>query len=294
MFLRITLSVFMTACLFVPTAVMADDRLPPLDGVYCHGAEDGVPIDRDDGASGQLILGSRLAESFDSMTITSETNDNSRFRVDATATITESRDVGAHYYALVAAGLVMPAGGHTEPEGEGQTITFMAQLGGLENAEKVAEAMGAELKLRTHPRHRWNVTWTPDKKAYKPGEPITLTLSITNVGRRTFSFMNGGMNRGPRNNQFAFIAHSMYGYGKAVPDAGDPANFGGLAGLTTLEPGETFTIDAPLNSWFDLTEPDTYRITGMFRIGICNDSWRSIWDDFAVGECTVYIEAEEE
>ena len=101
------------------------------------------------------------------------------------------------------------------------------------------------------------------------------------------------MNRGPRNNQFAFIAHSGHGYGKAVPDTGDTTNFGGLAGLTTLEPGETFTIDAPLNSWFDLTEPDSYRITGMFRIGICDDSWRSIWDDFAVGECMVRIEVEE-
>ena len=49
-----------------------------------------------------------------------------------------------------------------------------------------------------------------------------MTLTVENAGDADVLFVAGGMQRGDRDNQFAFIAHSQSGFGKAVRDTGDP------------------------------------------------------------------------
>jgi hypothetical protein len=105
--------------------------------------------------------------------------------------------------------------------------------------------------------------------------------------------MAGGQQRGARDNQFRFLAYRSYGGGKAVPDTGDPVNFGGIGSVQTLAPGETFTRSVGIEKWFKFDEPDFYRITGMYELQLHDTEMggfgRPIWDDLAVGDCLVRV-----
>lgn len=260
------------------------------NGIYYPAFKgEGRRMPRHDGERGDVILGRLAAEEFDSATIASIANDNSFFRVDVRVAHSYSAIRG---FTLCVAGLVMPAwGGHTDTE-DARFTRFHAQLAGLENAKRVAMALNATLGLREHPGHRYVVSWTPSKPSYRPGEDVMLKMEIRNVGEVPFCFQDGGMDRGPRNNQFSFVAHRWHGSGKAIPDTGDPDNHGGRAGPVTLKPGESFAKDVKLTDWFKFTEADSYRITGMYRMGIRESDTvlEPIWDDFVVGECLVHIE----
>ncbi|MHC5079396.1 MAG: hypothetical protein ACYTHN_10275, partial [Planctomycetota bacterium] len=117
-----------------------------------------------------------------------------------------------------------------------------------------------------------------------------VTLEITNVGDRPFTFLDGGMNRGARNNQFGFVGFKN---GRPIPDVGDPMCFGGLAGYRTIAPGETFKKPVDLAKWFDLSRPGSYEITGLFYMGFHAkatpqkvgdlNNW-PIWEDHAVAK----------
>jgi hypothetical protein len=134
---------------------------------------------------------------------------------------------------------------------------------------------------------------TPDKESYRPGEPVTLAVDICNVGDVPILFQMGGKQRGARNNQFRFLAYGAAGSGKAVPDTGDPWHHGGLCSLRLLAPGESIRETVGLDKWFRFTEPDTYRITGMFELELSHMPERflrtTIWDDLAVGECLIKV-----
>ncbi len=161
---------------------------------------------------------------------------------------------------------------------------------GRKAAERVAESTKVTLQLREHPGHRFVVRLEPEKDSYQIDEVVTLRMEIENVGKTTFSFWDGGMQRGPRNNQFGFMAYRGHGYGRAVPDIGDPTNFGGMAGQEVLKPGDTFTKEVELSKWFSLETADTYRIIGLFRMTVGSPSDRAAaWDDFAVAECLVKV-----
>ena len=117
------------------------------------------------------------------------------------------------------------------------------------------------------------------------------------MGKTAVTFTVGGQQRGPRDNQYRFIAQSGYGTGKSVPDTGDPTNFGGLGTWKELKPGEVFESTIELDRWFKFTEPDSYRITGIFELDLVppGDGFgRAIWEDFAVGQCVVYVEVAKE
>jgi hypothetical protein len=136
----------------------------------------------------------------------------------------------------------------------------------------------------------------PGEKKYAPGEKIDVTLKITNVGKKPFWFRRGGMNRAARDQQFAFVAMGGYGSGKPVPDIGDGNNFGGISQQLKVEPGKSVEIPINLNLWFNFESPDTYQVTGIYRmpIGDNDGKYGEIWDDFAVGEFKVVISENKE
>ena len=84
--------------------------------------------------------------------------------------------------------------------------------------------------------------------------------------------------------------------GKGLPDTGDPHNFGGRSRSITLKPGEVYTTEVDLSKWFKFAEPNTYQITGVFEMPVIDptsaEGWRPVlWDDLAVGECSVRVTA---
>ena len=274
--------------LFLGARVAGDDLA---SGVYEIGFEEpGKAVDRGDGADGTVFLRERLTDKFGKAKLVSRRNDNSQFVLNLTGAGPFPKGAEAKRFAVVVAGKCFPVGSNTDPTPQG-TLDLGATVGGLETARKVADELGVAAVVRSHPGHRLVVTFEPEKARYAPGEAVVLVMTIRNVGDAPVSFADGGMQRGPRNNQFGFTAFRSNGHGKPVPDAGEPRNFGGLVGRPTIKPGEAFTKRVELGKWFEFDEADSYRITGLYRMAIADADLAApaLWDDFAVAECTVYV-----
>ena len=265
----------------------------PEDGVYFWYTDGKAPrIKRNDGA--EVILGHRLAQTFGKASFRSVKNDNSQFVLEMKGAGPVGQAQGAGGLLVVIDGIIAGVWGQSDRGADGR-MDLSCTVYGEEAAKKVAQRLKIDLPLRKHPGHRFEIRWTPEKESYEVGEPITLKLQIRNTGKVPFSFMAGGQQRGARDNQFRFLAYRSYGGGKAVPDTGDPVNFGGIGSVQTLAPGETFTRSVGIEKWFKLDDPDYYRITGMYELRLHDTemgaSGRSIWDDLAVGDCLVRVVA---
>ncbi|MGA8366193.1 MAG: hypothetical protein ACLQMT_09570 [Candidatus Acidiferrales bacterium] len=179
----------------------------------------------------------------------------------------------------------------------GQPVVIGASIDDPKVVPQIAKYFHAKVQKRRHPGHRMLVEYIPDKEEFTAGEPLTVTLRITNVGRREFAFMEGGHQRGPRNNQFAFSAESseteLVGgmrVGRMVPDTGDPTNYGGLAGSVRLKPGQSFEIQVDLADWFKFKRGETYYVRGSYLMELVDPKTRdsdTIWEDYACAEFTV-------
>jgi hypothetical protein len=273
---------------------LARSTEPLADGVYAvHYEGQGKTVRRTDGA--EIILAERLTDRFGQASMFSVVNDNTRFALDLKGAGPLPAKRTAPYFAVVLDGHVLAVAGHTDPHPDA-TMDFGVQVFGEGAAKAVERRLKIDARRRSHPGHRLLTTWTPTKPRYRTGETATLRLTVKNVGDKPISFRVGGQQRGPRDNQFRFLAYRSGGWGKAIADGGDPTNFGGVSTWRDLKPGEEFTHDVNLSHWFKFTEPDSYRITGLYELELSDvkpdgSHGVTVWEDFAVGECTVYVEA---
>jgi hypothetical protein len=264
------------------------------DGIYAVHYEgqgnQGKKVRRTDGA--EIILAERLTDRFGEAAMFSIANDNTRFALDLKGAGPIPAKRSAPYFVAVFDGYVMGVAGHSDPHADA-TMDFGVQFSGAEAAKAVEQRLKITARRRSHPGHRLLTTWKPAKPSYGVGEPITLQLQIKNVGDKPVTFRVGGQQRGPRDNQFRFLAYRSGGYGKAIADTGDPTNFGGISTWQDLRPGEVFSRDVDLSHWFKFTEPDSYRITGLYELELYANPDASygnrIWEDYAIGECTVSV-----
>ncbi len=264
------------------------------DGVYLlHFEGDGLKVTLTDGT--EALLGKRISPSIGTgVSLQSWSNDNTRFHFHVKGLGPLPPETTQVQTALVVDGVILHLGRPETLAADG-TADVGANLHSAEAARTHAARYGLTPALRKHPGHRCEVRWKTDRPRYKPGEPVTLTLELKNTGPGPLRFTFGGKQRGPRNNQFRFLAQAGYD-GKGLPDIGDPTNFGGISVSKTLAPGETFTTDVDLSKWFTFTEPNTYRVTGILELPVIDpaspDGFRPVlWDDLAVGECIVRVEA---
>jgi hypothetical protein len=264
------------------------------DGIYAVDYEgEGRRVRRSDGA--QIILAERLSDHFGEPTMFSVFNDNTRFALNLKGAGPIPAKRSAPYFVVILDGHVLAVASESEPNPDG-TMDFGAQVFGAETAKAVEERLKIQARRRTHPGHRLLTTFAPTKDRYHPGEPVTLHMEIKNVGENAVSFRVGGQQRGPRDNQFRFLAYRSGGWGKAVSDSGDPTNFGGISTWQDLKPGEVFRRDVELSHWFDFKNADSYGITGLFELEFFDRTadgsyGETIWEDFAVGQCTVYVQS---
>ncbi len=262
------------------------------DGIYSirgiNSTEPGVEVARSD-ADGTVVLLHRLTDNFGTASMASIANDNSRFRIDFHAAGPFAEHSGVSHLALLIDGLCVMAGAQNLDKDRRMDLTAWLWLGGKEVPARIAAKLGITPALRKHPGHKMAASFSPTKKAFKPGEPIVLNMTVKNVGDRPISFVDGGRQRGPRNNQFAFTAFRNGGTGPEVPDTGDPTNFGGLGTFITLKPGEVFQKQIDIAKWFDLAKPDTYKINCRFEMEISDN-----WDDVAEGTVMVVVADQED
>jgi hypothetical protein len=160
---------------------------------------------------------------------------------------------------------------------------------GRENAEAVGAHFSVEPRYRRHPGHRLVVEFVPNQDEFEPGGDVRVTLRIRNVGERTVAFQQGGRNRAPRDNQYVFSGELAC---EPIPDIGSRCHFGGLSAVRRLEPGEVFEDEVDLSDWFAFDRPGTYQLLGSYYMAFCDpedDSWWTIWDDYATAEFVVAV-----
>ena len=146
---------------------------------------------------------------------------------------------------------------------------------------QIIEHFHPTVQRRHYPEHQMLVSFVPEKNEFSIEKKILVTLNITNIGNKAFTFIQGGRQRGSRDNQFAFSAEL---FDKMLPDIGNPNNFGGLGGIIMLKPGETHKITVDLNNWFQFKVPGTYRLRGSYYMSFLNEEGVMIWEDFACAE----------
>lgn len=285
---------FVAAACFTPHSAFAETPADLASGIYRLAEEgQGVAVERASG--GKLSLGALASEKLGEVEIVATNDENTRFqfRFPQAGPLVGADADGRH--AIYLAGFAEPVGSSSDPDDAGRQ-DLSCWFVNRDVAERWAKALGKTLPQREHPGFRLLTTFEPTRDEYQAGEEVELRMTIRNVGPLPFTFMDGGQQRGPRNNQFRFIAWKGYQNDFAVPDVGDRTNFGGMGGYVTLKQGETFEKIVKLTDWFRFEEPETYDITGLFEMEFLDPDaghYRPIWDDFAVGTCRLTIVAAE-
>ncbi|MBC7821780.1 MAG: hypothetical protein IAG10_33250 [Planctomycetaceae bacterium] len=263
------------------------------NGIYSvaeETADTGTLVTRADD-HGRVKLQKLLSSGFGTASLVSAANDNEQFRLKLDKAGPFRDGFLSVHQALYIDGVCVLFGSREELDGQRRS-TLIGDFASLKNAQTIAKALSINPKLRQHPGHKLLVKWTPKQRSFKPNEPIEVTLTAENVGDVEIHFLAGGRQRGPRDNQFAFIAHSGSGHGKAIPDTGDPTNFGGLGSFITLKPGESFTKSVDISKWFKLDAGDSCRLTCLYQIELSvleANSDSLAWDEFLTGQCSVRI-----
>jgi hypothetical protein len=240
----------------------------------------------------ELVLTERLTGTLGAASLRSTSNNNSRFNFNLAKAGPLAEDpMGYHVVAIEGVYVHVALQSKRHPDG---TVDVGVTLEGAEHAKTIAAALKIDVNPRKDPGHRLQATWRPAKEAFKPDEPIMLKMQLKNVGDVPVRFMVGGQQRGPRDNQYRFLAQAGYGSGKGVADVGDPLNFGGIGYYKLLKPGEVFESEVDISKWFKFTEADHYLITGMFEMEMLDPGEENygptIWDDLVVGECLIHVE----
>jgi len=285
-----------TAAILAAAATAGASNTTPPEGVYLLKFEGpGRKVKLTDGS--EAILGKRLSPWVGvGGTLRSHANDNTRFTVTINKLGPLPPKVANEQSALVVDGLVFHLGRPEKLPADGIVNTW-ANVYSADAARTLAALYKIEPQLRKHPGHQYEVRWVPAKARYAVGEAVTLRMELKNTGTGPLRFTFGGKQRGPRNNQFRFVAQAGAG-GKGLPDIGDPTNHGGVFVCESLRPGDTFTAEVDLSKWFTFSEPNTYRVTGVFELPVIDPAslegfWPVVWDDLAVGECVVRVVAQE-
>lgn len=100
-------------------------------------------------------------------------------------------------------------------------------------------------------------TFAASSARYERGQRVEVAITITNpIGAPTVGRVQGGRQRGPRDNQFAFVVRRD---GQALPIREGP-DFGGPMGIVPMAPGARAVLVAELAAWADVSVPGTYEV----------------------------------
>lgn len=104
-----------------------------------------------------------------------------------------------------------------------------------------------------------SLSYTPDKKVYSIGEPISVHFALKNNGADEFHFQEGGDYRGAsRHLRYLFTAESDQGV-KATDPKPNQMCLGGLGRVNPhVEPGGVYAVDIPLLAYLKFAGPGKY------------------------------------
>ena len=187
----------------------------PDDGIYLRA--DGEPAPWIVSQDGQRVfLGARQDLKMQKAELFSQDNANTRFCLSVT--VRYDKAIGPSTYVLLVRGTAYRQAGSGASGEETSSLSFY--ISGEDKAKEVSKYLTVPLRYRRHPRHTLLVSFTPTKQDFSPGEELTATLHIKNIGTNSVSFTKGGRNRAARDNQYVFSARHQ---GKQVEDIGTTA-----------------------------------------------------------------------
>ena len=270
--------------LWVVAAACALGADQPEDGIYLRAEDEPAPvIVSEDGR--RIFLGASHKLKIEKGEFFSQDNANTRFSLSLTVPYDKSIEPSS--YILLVSGNAYPQSGSGSSGEESSSLNFLIQ--GEDEAKQVSTYLATPLNYRAHPRHTLLASYSPARREYFPGDEVTATLRIQNVGTNTVAFMKGGRNRAARDNQYVFSAQLQ---GKQVKDIGTSGHFGGLASKRVLKPGEAFEDTISLGKWFAFDSPGWYEIHGSYYLNFIDplpDSWSTIWEDYVSADFTVTV-----
>lgn len=256
-------------------------------------AEIGIYVRKDIDASRQELrpqdCGRKLASSLGTASLISTSNNNKQFQLHLKGTPRLDVDPGREAIVVRIKNCVLPVGGWSSDE-DGRPRDLSVSVTSRAQAEQIAEVLGIKPTYRVHPNCRLTIDWIPTQTRYTLAEKVVVEMKIKNVGDEAFTILDGGQQRGARDNQFRFLAYAGHGYGKQVQDSGDATNFGGLAAFRTVEPGEVFSKRISLDDWFKFEQPDTYQVTGIYELTLLDpDSSFVAWEKLIANDCQIHV-----
>jgi len=168
-----------------------------------------------------------------------------------------------------------------------------------DEAEAIAKWFSTTCDLRSPPGYKLYARFVPSKTEFNTNEPVIVKFQLENMDDRTVIFQRGGQQRGYRDNQYGFRAQfsNQKIWRQAVPDIGNPINFGGLFGDVPLNSGKVFEDQIDLKKWFVFDKPGTYMIHGFYQLDFYRPPlnketimpWNEIWSDYASADFTIVV-----
>jgi RNA polymerase sigma factor (sigma-70 family) len=106
-----------------------------------------------------------------------------------------------------------------------------------------------------------------DKKSYEVGEPINLTVSLSNISDTPFDVPTTSDSRGQYDLTFSFVVKNGEGKELKHPGRGKFGAMSVLGGNQTLPPGKSFVREFLLNYQIPPLTPGEYRVHALFQPG---------------------------
>lgn len=161
------------------------------------------------------------------------------------------------------------------------------------HVDVASNLFNSSVHYRKHPGHQLLCSFEPLRRVVKIGEPVYVTMRITNLDGKDLSF-NAPSHPGPnkKSNRFRFVAE-MNGHPICEVGGARHAGIGSL--IYSLKPGESWKIAENLANWFEFDRPGEYTITGMYLIDFAEPNGkfghlRQIWSDHVSATFSVQLE----
>jgi hypothetical protein len=245
------------SCLLL--AVLAAGGAAAEDGVYETAADGG--------------LGKRVALTVTRGHILSQSNANDRW--SAFVCFPQAGFLEGDRYTVVLAGKARRINGWGKSGDREYDFGLLLDAAEVEPARAL---FGLPVLPRHHPGYRIDGAFSTAKAVYEPGEKISVTLVIRNVGDQPFFFQRGGRQRGPRDDQFVFAGEGPDG-SLEIKQAFD---FGGMSVIQPIPAHGELSLDVDLGGWIDARKPGTYQLTASYLLPVHEDdaSAFAVWEDW--------------
>lgn len=234
----------------------------------------------------EIHIGSKENIKINEVDLSSTDNWNERFHLSIEIPYNKELENG-HWYALTIDDTVFGQTNSGSSQEETSTLGFRTY--GEKQVKTIAKHFSIKPKYRKHPNYSLAVQFIPEKSKFEKDEELWVILKIKNAGNNEISFMKGGRNRAPRDNQYSFIAEYC---GKQLSDIGSSNHFGGKATKVTLKTGEIFENKINLSHWFRFDKSGAHRIIGSYYMDFKDsddNSWHTIWEDYITAEFYIII-----